>query len=82
MEYHSYGNGHLQVFNCSVSSGVHRGWTISDDHIFVFLNYKQLGKFKDKASARKLLEKLIKECPYECRKDFEQHADEILEVVK
>lgn len=81
LEYHSYGQGHLQIFNCSVTSGEHRGFTLSDDHIFIFLNFNQIAKFKTKSEAKNLLLKLINNCPKECQADFESHTSEILKVL-
>lgn len=82
LEYNTYGNGHLEIFNCSVSSGVHRGYQLNTDHIEVYFNHKEVGVFKDKQSAKGLVAKLISECPRECKKDFDAHTEEILEVLK
>lgn len=82
IEYHSYGQGHLQIFNFSTSGGIHRGFNLSDDHIFVFLNYNQLGKFKDKEQAVSLINKLFNDCPKECKQDFDNHKEKLLETLK
>lgn len=82
IEYHSYGQGHLQIFNCSITSGVHRGFPLPEDHIFVFLNYKQLGKFKIKEDARRLVSELINDCPKETSSDFIKYGNELLSILE
>lgn len=72
----------MQIFNCSVSKGIHRGFNRPDDAICVFINYKQVGKFKEKSAAIDLVKKLITNCPNEARKDFEAHQNELLDVIK
>jgi hypothetical protein len=71
----------LQTWACSKAKGVHRGFQRSDDCITVFLNYKQLASFKDKASALGYVRKLLADCPLECKKEFEAWAPELLGVI-
>jgi hypothetical protein len=70
--------GLMQQFDASQSGGIHRGYQKSDDHIYVFLNYKQVGKFKDKESANQCICELIKNAPKESQKDLEEYKKLIL----
>ena len=64
IDYQTWGEPTQAVSQCALRvKGEHRGYQIADDSICVFLNFKQLGEFKDKASAIKLIEKLLLEAP-------------------
>jgi hypothetical protein len=68
----------MQQLDVSQSSSAHRGYQEPDDHIYVFLNFKQVGKFKDKASANKFMQELISKGPKESQKDFIEYKDSIM----
>lgn len=68
----------MQQIDASQSGSLHRGYQNADDHIYIFLNYKQIGKFKDKESANRLILELIKNGPKEAQKDFQEYKKVIL----
>lgn len=61
---------------CSVGTE-HRGYQVKDDAIYVFLNFKKVGIFKSRSEALALVQKLIDDCPKQCKKDFITYGDTI-----
>jgi hypothetical protein len=47
----------------------------ADDVIGIHVNYKPIALVKSKAEAIKILDKLLTECPKECKKDFEAYKE-------
>ena len=65
---------HEDFVACEVG-GEHKGYQEKDDGIHIFLNFNKIALVKSKAEAKKILDKLYKECPKEAKKDYEQYKD-------
>jgi hypothetical protein len=68
----------MQQLDASHSSATHRGFQQSDDVICVFLNFKLIGKFKDKQSANQCIIELLSKGPKEAQKDFSEYKHLLL----
>jgi hypothetical protein len=73
--------GPLQTFDASFSTGRLPLFQVATHSIGVFLNFKLVGEFKDKASARGLVCSLINAAPASAQKDFEAHRQILLDAV-
>lgn len=60
----------------------HKGYEIKEDHIFIFLNYKQLFKTKSKKDAILYIDKLINEAPVESKIELELHKDYLIRSIR
>lgn len=61
VDYQEFGT--LRVWDgCRVGSA-HRGHQLSSDAIFVFLNFKQVGKYFSREEAHAALARLVREAP-------------------
>ncbi len=78
LEFHSYGHGHLLIFN---------GWHIeckerrparSSDCITIYLNGRRVGTYRDKSGALNMVHNLLAACPNECKEDVGTHAAEYI----
>lgn len=65
----------------SLISPKHRGYDVKEDHIFIFLNYKQLYKTKSKKEALLYIDKLINETPSETKIELEFYKDYLLRAI-
>jgi hypothetical protein len=71
---------HEDFVACKVG-GDHKGYQEKDDVIGIHLNFNKVALVKSKAEARSILDKLIKDCPKECSKLFEQYKHLLYEVI-
>ena len=72
VDYRKYGE--LEVWDgCTVGSP-HRGYQLAPDAIFVFLNFKEVGRFKERGAAKGLITKLLHEAPVDLS-DFAAYLD-------
>lgn len=72
--------GEIQFFNVSISSST-PDYQKSTDDIGIFLNYKLIARFKEKAPAIALVNKLLSEAPKQSLKDFNSYGIQILEAL-
>lgn len=63
IDYRTFGDGRMQVWDACKISTAHRGHALSTDSIAVFLNFNKLGNFKIREEADRLINKLILDSP-------------------
>ena len=82
IEFHSYGNGRMEIFTSFKTKSKHRGFQLKEDCIDIFLNYKKVASIKNKEETKKILTDVLNNCPKECKRDFEEWSWEILSVIE
>jgi hypothetical protein len=71
---------HIDFVVCKVS-GDHKGYQEKDDVIGIHLNFNKVALVKSKEEARSILDRLIENCPKECKKEFEQYKHTLYESI-
>jgi hypothetical protein len=61
IDYQNYGT--LHIWDGCATSGVHKGYQLADDHIYIFLNFKQIKKTKSYSEAEETIIHLLREAP-------------------
>lgn len=79
IDYKEFGGGQARYFEACLVTTVDR-----DDNgdIAVFLNFKQLGRFKKKSEALALVKKLLAGAPRLALSDFEEHKGVLLDSLR
>jgi hypothetical protein len=74
-------SGEHEDFVACATGGEHKGYQEKDDVIGIFVNFNEVALVKSKAEARKILDKLIKDCPKEAKSNFEQYKQTLFECL-
>ena len=65
----------MQILEAWEISNNHKGYQVREDAIHIFLNFKKVAVIRSRGEATSFLNKLIDNCPFECKKDFEEYKE-------
>ena len=73
VDYQKYGI--MQSLQAWEVGGIHRGFQLKEDAIWIFCNFQKVAVVRSRSEAVSVLNKLIANCPTESKSDFEEYKE-------